>query len=303
MLALLRDNEYHAIQLDELLQAEGLEVQSIQTNDPKDVQHLRYPRLRERVVVIVDTDNHEVSLALRGANRASYKIIERVARYQVVHPETKKLPILMKYDEQVAFFEERLDTQGIKFESKEVHKLLIKNLIRTPESYNQLLTLRDSLPDGAKINESHLEDMYEEIEFYNLTQVLVDIILGGFKRKSIKQLQYFTDYKEFSPKWLGDKLRETAVTLDYFYGLVDSGILVSPKRIDDVRDRMRVSGLTIPLELPSLRDQRVYLETIKANRYNQVRPKIQRAIVGLPIVDEVGLYSKVVDLRGGMEDE
>ena len=91
--------------------------------------------------------------------------------------------------------------------------------------------------------------------------------------------------------------------MDYFYGLVDSGILVSPKRIDDVRDRMRVSGLTIPLELPSLRDQRVYLETIKANRYNQVRPKIQRAIVGLPIVDEVGLYSKVVDLRGGMEDE
>lgn len=303
VLAMLRENEYHAIMLDELIEEKGLEVQSIQTNDPRDVHQYRYPRLQEKVLLVIDTDNHEVSLALRGANKVSYEIVQRVPKYLVAHPDTEKMPLYMKYEEQMEFFETRIEERKIRFEEKDVKSTLLKNLIRTPTAYRQLLTLKESLRPAEKISFEHLEDMFGEIDFYNLTQVMVDVIMGTYKRKTIKQLQYFTDYKEFSPRWLGDKLRETAVMLDYFYQLVNKGVLVSPKRLDDVRERMQVAGLKVPLELPSIREQYTYLEVVKEVPYKQVKKKIDTALRNEPITDEVSLYSLVTELRRGDDED
>lgn len=253
--------------------------------------------MQEKLFVIVETESHEVSLALRGANKVSYFIVQRVPKYLVAHPQTEKLPVVMKYEDQMEFFETRIEENHIKFENKDVQSVLIKNLIRTPESYNQLLTLRDSLPMGEKISMENLEDMYGEIDFYNLTQALVDVVMGTYKRKTIKQLQYFTEYKEFSPRWLGSKIRETAVNLDYFYQLVNKGVMVTPKRLDDIRERMQLAGLRIPIELPSIREQYTYLNIVKEVPYKEAKVKIDKALRGDPIVDEVSLYSLVVELR------
>lgn len=303
VLAMLRENEYHAIMLDELIEEKGIEVQSIQTNDPRDVHQYRYPRLQEKVLLVIDTDNHEVSLALRGANKVSYEIVQRVPKYLVAHPDTEKMPLYMKYEEQMEFFETRIEDRKIRFEEKDVKSTLLKNLIRTPSAYRQLLTLKESLQPAEKISFEHLEDMFGEIDFYNLTQVMVDVIMGTYKRKTIKQLQYFTDYKEFSPRWLGDKLRETAVMLDYFYQLVNKGVLISPKRLDDVRERMQVAGLKVPLELPSIREQYTYLDVVKEVPYKQVKKKIDTALRNEPITDEVSLYSLVTELRRGDDED
>src|SRR5699024_3531177 len=151
VLAMLQDNEYHAIILDELIQEKGLEVHSIQTNDPRDVHQYRYPRLQDKILIVLDTDNHEVSIALKGANKVSYDIIQRVPKYLVAHPDTEKLPIYIKYEDQIEFFEERIEERGIKFETKEVKQTLLKNLVRTPTSYRQLLTLQESMQVGERI--------------------------------------------------------------------------------------------------------------------------------------------------------
>lgn len=297
VVALLRDNEYHSIMLDELLEEKGLEVESLETNDPRDLHRYRYPRLQSKIVVLVDTDSHEVSLAVRGANTVSYDFIQRVPKYMVAHPDTEKFPIIKTYDEQMEFFEERISARNIKFESKDVKSILLKNLIRTPTSYRQLLTLKESLMEGEKVTLDHLEDMYGEIEFYNLIEVLVNIIQGAYKRKSVKQLQYFTDYKEFSPRWLGDKMRETAVNLDYFYQLVNRGVLVSPQRIDDIRHRLRVAGFKVPIEFPSYREQATYLRVVKEVPYKKIKPKIDKVLMSRDITSEVGLYGLLAELR------
>jgi len=303
VLAMLQDNEYHAIILDELIQEKGLEVHSIQTNDPRDVHQYRYPRLQDKILIVLDTDNHEVSIALKGANKVSYDIIQRVPKYLVAHPDTEKLPIYIKYEDQIEFFEERIEERGIKFETKEVKQTLLKNLVRTPTSYRQLLTLQESMQVGERITLENIEDIFGEIDFYNLTQVLVEAIMGTYKRKTIKQLQYFTDYKEFSPRWLGKQLQETAVMLDYFYLLYMKGILVTPKHIDDIRERMQVAGLQVPIELPSIREQYTYLNTVKEVPYKQAKKKIDRALRNVPIVDEVSLYSLVIELRRGDDED
>lgn len=303
VLAMLQDNEYHAIILDELIQEKGLEVHSIQTNDPRDVHQYRYPRLQDKILIVLDTDNHEVSIALKGANKVSYDIIQRVPKYLVAHPDTEKLPIYIKYEDQIEFFEERIEERGIKFETKEVKQTLLKNLVRTPTSYRQLLTLQESMQVGERITLENIEDIFGEIDFYNLTQVLVEAIMGTYKRKTIKQLQYFTDYKEFSPRWLGKQIQETAVMLDYFYLLYMKGILVTPKHIDDIRERMQVAGLQVPIELPSIREQYTYLNTVKEVPYKQAKKKIDRALRNVPIVDEVSLYSLVIELRRGDDED
>ena len=301
MLAILRENDYHAIMLDEYIEESGLKVESIQTNEPRDVMNYRYPRMQEKVLLIVDTDNHEVSLALRGANTTSYDIILRVPKYRIAHPDTEKAPVYMRYEEQMEFFEERLVDRKIKFENRDVRSTLLKNLIRTPTAYRQLLTLQESLRFDEEVTFEHLEGMFGEIDFYNLTQVLVDAIMGRYKRKTIKQLQYFTDYKEYHPRWLGDKLRETAVMLDYFYQLVNKGIIVSPKRLDDIRVRLQMADMKVPLELPSIREQHTYLDVVKEVPYKEARKKIEIALRNEPIVDEVSLYSIIAELR--WEDE
>lgn len=297
VLALLRDNDYHSIMLDEIIQEKGLEVHSIQTNDPRDVQQYRYPRLQSKILVVVDTENHEVSLALRGANKVSYDIIQKVPKYMIAHPETEKLPILKTYDEQIAFFEERIVNHHIKFEKKDVKQVMLKNLVRTPTAYRQLLTLKESLQDTEKVTMDNVEDIFGEVDFYNLTDVLVDAILGNYRRRTIQRMQYFTDYKEFSPRWLGGKLVETAVTLDYFYQLVNKGVLITPKRLDDIRDRIRLAGLSVPIEFPSIREQYTYLNTVKEIPYKEVKPKIEKVVRGQRIEDEVGLYGILTDLR------
>lgn len=301
VLAIVRDNEYHAIMLDELIEEKGLEVQSLQTNNPRDVMQYRYPRLQEKVLLLIDTDNHEVSLELVGANKVSYDIVQRVPKYMIAHPQSEKLPLFLKYDEKMEFFETRIEERKIRFENKDVKNTLLKNLIRTPNAYRQLLTLKESLQPREKVTFTHLEDMFGEIDFYNLTEVLVDVVMGKYKRKSVKQLQYFTDYKEYSPRWLGNKLRETAVMLDYFYQLVDKGVMMSPKRLDDVRERMQLVGMKVPLDLPSYREQYVYLKVVKEVPYRRAKRKIDRALRKEPITDEVGLYSLVTELRVGDE--
>lgn len=283
--------------LDEIIQEKGLEVHSIQTNDPRDVQQYRYPRLQSKILVVVDTENHEVSLALRGANKVSYDIIQKVPKYMIAHPETEKLPILKTYDEQIAFFEERIVNHHIKFEKKDVKQVMLKNLVRTPTAYRQLLTLKESLQDTEKVTMDNVEDIFGEVDFYNLTDVLVDAILGNYRRRTIQRMQYFTDYKEFSPRWLGGKLVETAVTLDYFYQLVNKGVLITPKRLDDIRDRIRLAGLSVPIEFPSIREQYTYLNTVKEIPYKEVKPKIEKVVRGQRIEDEVGLYGILTDLR------
>lgn len=294
---MLRDNDYHAIILDELIQEKGLEVHSIQTNNPNDVQQYRYPRLNSKILIVIDTDSHEVSLALRGANKVSYDIIQRVPKYLIAHPETEKLPVPKTYDEQLDFFSERVVNHHLKFESKDVRNVLLKNLVRTPIAYRQLLTLKESLQPEDKISLDNIEDIFGEVDFYNLTDVLVNVLLGNFKRSTVKQLQYFTDYKEFSPRWLGGKLRETAVELDYFYQLVNKGVLITPKRLDDIRDRMREAGLRIPVEFPSIRAQYTYLNTVKEVPYKQAKGKIDTVLRRGLITDEVGLLGLVAELR------
>src|SRR5699024_3523341 len=156
----------------------GLEVHSIQTNDPRDVHQYRYPRLQDKILIVLDTDNHEVSIALKGANKVSYDIIQRVPKYLVSHPDTEKLPIYIKYEYQIEFLEERIEDLEIKFETKDVKQTLLINLVRTPTSYRQLLTLQESMQVGERITLENIEDIFGEIDFYNLTQVLVEAIMG-----------------------------------------------------------------------------------------------------------------------------
>lgn len=92
-------------------------------------------------------------------------------------------------------------------------------------------------------------------------------------------------------------ITETAVNLDYFYQLVNKGVMVTPKRLDDIRERMQLAGLRIPIELPSIREQYTYLNIVKEVPYKEAKVKIDKALRGDPIVDEVSLYSLVVELR------
>lgn len=243
---MLQEDEYHAIMLKEKIQEYGYPVESITTNDPRDVSKYRYPLLSGKKFVIVETENHEVSLALRAADEEGYHIVQRVPNYRLAHPDSERFPYLRTYQDRQEFFEERLEDSGLRFETKEVKDTLIRNLVRSPESYRQVGTLKDSLPEGEKVVIYHLEDMFGEIDFYNLTRVLVEVIIGQYKRNTVQQMQYFTDYKEYSPRWLGDKLIETAVWLDYFYRINNSGIMSLPRRWSELKDRFEVAGIKMP---------------------------------------------------------
>lgn len=294
---MLQEDEYHAILLKEKIQEYGYPVESVQTNDPKDVAKYKYPLLSGKKFVIVETESRDVSLALRGANEEGYYIVQRVPNFRIAHPESDRFPYLRTYEDRKEFFEERLEKTSLKFSTIEVKDTLIRNLIRSPESYRQVSTLEDSLPEGEKVLIHHLEDTFGEIDFYNLTRVLVEVVIGQYKRNTVQQMQYFTDYKEYSPRWLGDKLIETAVWLDYFYRINNRGIMSLPRRWDELKERFDAVGIKMPREELSLSEQNIYLRKVRDYEYKEVRDNINLVIKRGKIRSEVDLYQRIVELR------
>lgn len=156
---------------------------------------------------------------------------------------------------------------------KEVSQLLLKATIANIDDLDRIKTALLSAKEGKiPLDLDFLTELFDGVDFYNLEEFFSRVIRCNTFKTQVKILHHFATYKQYSPEWLMDKLKDYVLTLNYFYIAYAKGVISHPLDAHELESRLKVSDMPNPeiLTTISAYKQQDYLDFVLDVPYNYI---------------------------------
>lgn len=189
-------------------------------------------------------------------------------------------PRTKEWEEKTYYIDLMMKETGIQFDSKATQRLLEKSLIRDISMYKDVQLLPEIYGRGYHVTVEDLQNIFPNIEFYNLQEYIETFISGMYKNKALKMTYYFTEIKEYNSVWLMRKIREYYQEFMVIYEMHRRGIIFEGASMYGMDRRSKVVNFPYYQSVMNLENYEIerYITMIKRVPY-PLAVKIGRALV------------------------
>lgn len=302
------ENTYHDWILYDLAKAKKLPITRVKVNK-KELTYLQYTKIIDRKeITILEGESKEILehfAEIQRINRKKRVVVipvkdKNVEKVLLKHFEQDVIlfPSFKDYEERQKLVENILRRKEVLTQNEEVKRVLVRNMAKDVSTWENVFMLSEVNNYKQRvITENDIEELFPDNEFYSLNRFIWKTLEGKTKLKNIKMAHYFVEIREYSPRWVLEKIQETVHEFNLVYQAFRLGILLVPETPRALTERITSLGWKVGLELG---DMPMYKQEMYLGLIDKIPYKYFVKI--LPIIYKEKRYVKPKDIYSLVEE-